>query len=167
MRGATLMRLLSADDGTAPAAGTRSAQINLARPAATGSALRVLLAEDNDINALLARAALTRAGHDVDVVGNGKAAVDALTQAGGAHRYDVVLMDLHMPVLDGLDAIALIRKFEEEKGLPSVPILVLTADGQEKTRHGVLAHGASGFVTKPVDPAKLIEAIEGQAAAAA
>jgi len=75
-------------------------------------------------------------------------------------------MDLHMPVLDGLDAIVLIRKSEEERGLPPVPILVLTADGQEKTRHEVLAHGASGFVTKPVDPARLVEAIEGQRTAA-
>src|SRR5690606_14992973 len=118
-----------------------------------GARLSVLLAEDNEINALLARATLTKAGHAVNVVGNGKAAVDAITGGAGAHRYDVVLMDLHMPVMDGLDAIALIRKFEEEKGLPPVPIMVLSADSQEKTRHGVLAHGASGFVTKPLDPA--------------
>ena len=67
--------------------------------------LSILIAEDNDINAMLARAALVKAGHRVDVVGNGKAAVDAVTLAGKM-RYDVVLMDLHMPVMDGLDAIA-------------------------------------------------------------
>jgi DNA-binding NarL/FixJ family response regulator len=47
-----------------------------------------------------------------------------------------------------------------------MPIMVLSADSQEKTRHGVLAHGASGFLTKPIDPAQLVEAIEEQAAAA-
>ena len=67
--------------------------------------LSILLAEDNDINAMLARATLVKAGHRVDVVGNGKAAVDAVTVSSHA-RYDVVLMDLHMPVMDGLDAIA-------------------------------------------------------------
>ncbi|TKT82628.1 ATP-binding protein [Aquamicrobium sp. LC103] len=120
----------------------------------------ILLAEDNEINALLARSALKKAGHEVGLVSNGRAAVEALTGEGGAHRYDLVLMDLHMPVMDGLDAIAHIRKFEEAKGLSPVPILVLSADSQEKTRHGVLAHGASGFVTKPVDPQALIEAVE-------
>ena len=126
----------------------------------------MLLAEDNEINALLARATLTKAGHRVDVVTNGKAAVDAVMDTAATRRYDVVLMDLHMPVMDGLDAIALIRKFEDEKGLPAMPIMVLSADSQEKTRHGVLAHGASGFITKPIDPAQLVAAIEEQAAAA-
>jgi PAS domain S-box-containing protein len=126
--------------------------------------LSVLIAEDNDINALLAQTALTKAGHRVQVVGNGKAAVDVLTKASG-HRYDVVLMDLHMPVLDGLDAITVIRRFEEETGLPPIPIMVLSADSQEKTRHSVLAHGASGFVTKPLDPDVLVHAVEEQVAA--
>lgn len=129
------------------------------------SGLSVLVAEDNDINALLARSALIKAGHQVEVVHNGKAAVEAVTADGGAHQYDVVLMDLHMPVMDGLDAIAHIRKYEEAKGMPAVPILVLSADSQEKTRHGVIAHGATGFLTKPVDPQAMIDAIESHACA--
>ncbi|MGO4843275.1 response regulator, partial [Rhizobiaceae sp. 2RAB30] len=64
-----------------------------------------------------------------------------------------------------LDAIALIRRDEEERGSMPVPIMVLSADSQEKTRHNVLAHGASGFVVKPLDPAALIRAVEGQASA--
>jgi CheY-like chemotaxis protein len=80
-------------------------------------------------------------------------------------RPDMVLMDLHMPVMDGLDAIALIRKYEEEKGLPALPIMVLSADSQESTRHTVLAHGATGFVTKPLDPQALLEAVQHQVAA--
>ncbi|MER8482065.1 response regulator [Mesorhizobium sp. M1322] len=127
--------------------------------------LSVLIAEDNDINAMLARATLLKAGHRVKVVGNGKAAVEAVTGTGRKHRFDVVLMDLHMPVMDGLDAIAAIRRHEEETAVPPVPIMVLSADSQETTRHAVLAHGASGFVTKPLDPDALVHAIEGHVAA--
>ncbi|WP_292320832.1 response regulator, partial [Mesorhizobium sp.] len=127
--------------------------------------LSVLIAEDNDINAMLARATLLKAGHRVRIVGNGKAAVEAVTDAGLKHRFDVVLMDLHMPVMDGLDAIAAIRRHEEALAVPPVPIMVLSADSQEKTRHTVLAHGASGFVTKPLDPDALVQAVESQAAA--
>ncbi|TIX80404.1 MAG: response regulator, partial [Mesorhizobium sp.] len=127
--------------------------------------LSVLIAEDNDINAMLARATLLKAGHRVKVVGDGKAAVEAVTGTGHNHRFDVVLMDLHMPVMDGLDAIAAIRRHEEETAVAPVPIMVLSADSQEKTRHAVLAHGASGFVTKPLDPDALVDAVEGQVAA--
>ena len=122
--------------------------------------LSVLIAEDNEINAVLARAALTKAGHNVHIVGNGKAAVDALGDP--AQRFDVVLMDLHMPTMDGLEAIGRIRRNEAERGLPPVPVLVLSADGQEETHQVVVGHGASGFLTKPVDPAALVLAVEGQ-----
>ena len=165
VRGETLGRLLLANGGPPEKSGRRRKPAPAAGRPAAGTALSVLLAEDNEINALLARVTLMKAGHVVDVVGNGKAAVDAITASGRARRYDIVLMDLHMPVMDGLDAIAMIRKFEEAKGLPAIPILVLSADGQEKTRHGVLAHGASGFVAKPLDPAQLVFAVEQQAAA--
>ena len=166
VRGETLVRLLrlAGDSPEAKSGCVRRRAANAPRRLA-GVGLSVLLAEDNEINALLARATLVKAGHSVDVVGNGKAAVEAVTGGAGAKRYDIVLMDLHMPVMDGLDAIAMIRKFEESKGLPPVPIMVLTADSQEKTRHGVLAHGASGFVSKPLDPAQLVETVEQQAAA--
>jgi len=127
--------------------------------------LAILVAEDNDINAMLARATLLKAGHRVDIVGNGKAAVEAVTGGGRKRRYDVILMDLHMPVMDGLDAIAAIRRYEEETGIAPVPIMVLSADSQEKTRHAVLAHGASGFVTKPLDPDALVRTVEERAAA--
>ena len=166
VRGDTLVRLLL-QRGTLPGtAGGKGAPAPGPARRPSNARLHVLLAEDNEINALLARATLTKAGHRVDVVTNGKAAVDAVMDTAATRRYDVVLMDLHMPVMDGLDAIALIRKFEDEKGLPAMPIMVLSADSQEKTRHGVLAHGASGFITKPIDPAQLVAAIEEQAAAA-
>ena len=164
VRGETLLRVLLTNHGSA---------LIQPQPEPRGGAsvrrrdqgLSVLIAEDNDINAMLARATLLKAGHRVKVVGNGKAAVDAVTEAGLKFRFDVVLMDLHMPVMDGLDAIAAIRRHEESLAMPPIPIMVLSADSQEKTRHAVLAHGASGFVTKPLDPDALVQAVEGQVAA--
>jgi PAS domain S-box-containing protein len=166
VRGETLLRTLLSERAKPPAAqdpGKAPPRARLARGRRTPG-LSILIAEDNDINAMLARATLIKAGHRVEVVGNGKAAVDAVTVPGRG-RYDVVLMDLHMPVMDGLDAIGVIRRHEEDRGIAPVPIMVLSADSQEKTRHHVLAHGASGFVTKPLDPDALIRAVEEQAAA--
>jgi PAS domain S-box-containing protein len=161
VRGETLMRVLTAG-------ATRQKSFSEHPPstfqhASSEDSLSILVAEDNEINAMLTQAALAKAGHEVQVVANGKAAVDAVTAS--RRRYDVVLMDLHMPVMDGLDAIAAIRRFEEEASVAPVPIMVLSADGQENTRHAVLAHGASGFVTKPLDPKLLVRAVEQQVAA--
>ena len=167
MRGETLLRVLLAGLASRAAAGPGQGK-KRHQPLRSKSrlpGLSVLVAEDNDINAMLARATLLKAGHRVDIVGNGKAAVEAVTGGGRKQRYDVVLMDLHMPVMDGLDAIAAIRRYEEEAGVAPVPIMVLSADSQEKTRHAVLAHGASGFVTKPLDPEALVRTVEEQAAA--
>ncbi|MDX8522886.1 response regulator [Mesorhizobium sp. MSK_1335] len=164
VRGETLLRVLLTRHGSAlaqPQPRPRGAASSRRRD----QGLSVLIAEDNDINAMLARATLLKAGHRVKIVGNGKAAVDAVTDAGLKFRFDVVLMDLHMPVMDGLDAIAAIRRHEESMAMPPIPIMVLSADSQEKTRHAVLAHGASGFVTKPLDPDALVQAVEGQVAA--
>ena len=164
VRGETLLRVLLTSHGSMlaqPQPERRSAASARKRD----QGLSVLIAEDNDINAMLARATLLKAGHRVKIVGNGKAAVDAVTDAGLKFRFDVVLMDLHMPVMDGLDAIAAIRRHEESLAMPPIPIMVLSADSQEKTRHAVLAHGASGFVTKPLDPDALVQAVEAQVAA--
>ena len=167
VRGETLLRVLLAtlmapESPNYPASGlaTRRSQSKRKLPG-----IFVLVAEDNDINAMLARATLLKAGHRVHVVGNGKAAVEAVIESGGKLRYDVILMDLHMPVMDGLDAIAAIRRYEEETGVAPVPIMVLSADSQEKTRHAILAHGASGFMTKPLDPEALVRLVEERVAA--
>ncbi|MDG4879052.1 ATP-binding protein [Mesorhizobium sp. WSM4935] len=163
VRGETLLRVLLTSHGSALVQPRPQPREASSRKRDQG--LSVLIAEDNDINAMLARATLLKAGHRVKIVGNGKAAVDAVTDAGLKFRFDVVLMDLHMPVMDGLDAIAAIRRHEESLAMPPIPIMVLSADSQEKTRHAVLAHGASGFVTKPLDPDALVQAVEGQVAA--
>lgn len=159
VRGATLLRLLvGAQTPQAPAPADAPAR-NAAHARPSGE-LRVLVAEDNDINALLVRSTLKKAGHHVDVVPNGEAALDAVTGSVAGQHYDIVLMDLHMPRMDGIDAIAHIRKHEEAEGRAPVPILVLSADSQERTRHGVIARGASGFLTKPIDPQGLIDAVQ-------
>jgi len=169
IRSETLLRILlsaqSKPDAAAPKPARTEARKKTQSSARRLPGLAVLVAEDNDINAMLAKATLRKAGHRVDVVGNGKAAVEAVTSGSRKRRYDIVLMDLHMPVMDGLDAIAAIRRYEEEVGVPPLPIMVLSADSQEKTRHAVLAHGASGFVTKPLDPDALVRAVEERAAA--
>ncbi|MDQ2703618.1 MAG: ATP-binding protein [Pseudomonadota bacterium] len=168
VRGETLLRVLLASLAAPPPpaqAAHRPAAAKVPRANNRLPGLAVLVAEDNDINAMLARATLLKAGHRVDIVGNGKAAVEAVTGGGRKRRYDVVLMDLHMPVMDGLDAIAAIRRYEEEVGVAPIPIMVLSADSQEKTRHAVLAHGASGFVTKPLDPEMLVRTVEERAVA--
>lgn len=166
VRSETLLRVLLSYDGGVigqPLAAKRKPA--KPDPGRRLSGLSVLIAEDNDINAMLARSALTKAGHRVEVVNNGKAAVEALTSAASRRLYDLVLMDMHMPVMDGLDAISAIRRHEEQHGLAALPIVVLSADSQEKTRHAVLAYGASGFVTKPLDPDILINLVEQRAAA--
>lgn len=164
VRGETLLRVLLSGHAAVGGPLPGPSQI-AATPAGTTGSLTVLIAEDNDINAMLARATLQKAGHHVDIVNNGRAAVDAVATESPARRYDIVLMDLHMPLMDGMDAIAAIRRHEEAFGVAPVPIMVLSADSQERTRHAVLAHGASGFVTKPLDPQALVHAVESQVAA--
>jgi len=159
VRGETLLRvIISGANGAEVTQPVRDQAGRARRMAPAG--LSVLVAEDNEINAMLARATLQKGGHRVEVVGNGKAAVDAVCGTQARNRFDIVLMDLHMPTMDGLEAIGLIRRHEEDAGLPPVPIMVLSADSHEATRHSVLAHGASGFVSKPIDPEALIRAVE-------
>ncbi|QDZ02186.1 response regulator [Nitratireductor mangrovi] len=168
VRGGTMLRVLTHSTvDQMPHATVHRLEIKRPRTAAARPAARlhVLIAEDNEINALMARSVLEKAGYSVQHVRDGKSAVEAVRKARAARPFDIVLMDLHMPVMDGLDAIALIRKHEEEKGHAATPIMVLSADSQEKTRHDVISHGANGFVTKPLDPHELVEAVRQQAAA--
>lgn len=111
--------------------------------------MRVLLAEDNPINALLAKTLLMRAGCVVDVVGDGEEAVAAVSTT----PYDLVFLDLRMPRLDGFGAARRIRALEGATG--KIPLVALTADASEEDRAAVLAAGLDDFVTKPIDAARL------------
>jgi signal transduction histidine kinase/CheY-like chemotaxis protein len=116
-----------------------------------GSGLCILLAEDNPVNALLARELLRRRGHSVEAVTTGEAAVAACAD----RHFDVVIMDLQMPGLDGIEACLRIRRAESANGTKPVPIFALTADALDTGRKACLDAGMDGFLTKPVDPADL------------
>lgn len=119
---------------------------------------RVLLAEDNQINTILASTIIKRAGHQVDIAGNGKEAVAALQHA----HYDVVLMDMHMPVMDGIEASRRIRALGDE--LAAIPIIALTANVQSQDRKSCAEAGMNDFLTKPFSPEDLVSLIEKWAA---
>jgi CheY-like chemotaxis protein len=113
--------------------------------AATGRA-RVLLVEDNLINALLARTLLEAVGYTVDTVTDGAQAVEAV----GRSLFDVILMDVHMPVMDGLEASRRIRALEGEGR--ATPIVAMTANAMTRDRDECLAAGMNDFISKPFDP---------------
>ncbi|MEO1658209.1 MAG: ATP-binding protein [Pseudomonadota bacterium] len=117
----------------------------------------ILLAEDNDINAVLARAVVERVGHRLDVVGDGAAAVDAFK----AKAYDIVLMDMHMPKMGGLEATKIIRK-EQKAG--RTPIIALTANALQEDQDACFAAGMDDFLSKPFEPKALLAIIDRYAA---
>jgi signal transduction histidine kinase/CheY-like chemotaxis protein len=124
-----------------------------------GAALRVLLAEDNAVNQRVAVAMLSKRGHTVHVVDDGRQACDALL----AGRFDVVLMDVQMPLMNGFEATAAIRAREAD-GV-RVPIVAMTAHAMAGDRERCLAAGMDGYVTKPVNRETLITEVERLAAA--
>ncbi|MEX0643675.1 MAG: response regulator, partial [Parvularculaceae bacterium] len=109
--------------------------------------LKILLAEDNQINAVLATALIKRAGHQVDVAVNGLEAIDAVMRA----RYDLIFMDMHMPEMDGLEAARRIRALNAE--IAKTPIVALTANAMASDRQKCVAAGMDDFLSKPFDPA--------------
>jgi PAS domain S-box-containing protein len=118
--------------------------------------LHVLLAEDNTINRTLVVRLLSKRGHSVVVASTGKQAVSAHeTQA-----FDVVLMDIQMPEMDGFEATAAIRQKEKAMG-KHIPIIALTAHAMKGDRERCLAGGMDGYVSKPVQAEELIQAVEG------
>ena len=126
-----------------------------------GKALSILVAEDNEINALLARALLTRLGHRPAIAGDGEAAVASWAAARAAgHSYDLVLMDVQMPGMDGLEAARRIRAAEMQSGDKPTRMLALTANAQAEDRAECLAAGMDGLLVKPLDRERLREALE-------
>jgi len=132
-----------------------------ARAAETGKGLSILVAEDNEINALLARALLTRLGHRPTIAGDGLAAVESWLGARAAGcTYDLVLMDLQMPGIDGMEAARRIRAAEAEAGSPRSRMMALTANAQSEDREACLAAGMDGLLTKPLDRERLRDVLE-------
>jgi signal transduction histidine kinase/CheY-like chemotaxis protein len=118
--------------------------------------LSVLVAEDNEINALLTRVLLTKLGHRPAVATSGAEALETWQAARAAGTpFDMVLMDLHMPGLDGLEAARRIRAAEAETGARRTPIVALTADAFAEEREACLDAGMDGFLVKPLDRERL------------
>lgn len=119
---------------------------------------RILLAEDNELNQEIAIAILEEAGFSVDVAANGQLAVDMLASSEPGH-YQVVLMDVQMPVMNGYEAAKAIRRLENKK-LASLPILAMTANAFEEDKQEALKSGMDGHISKPIDIDKLMETLD-------
>lgn len=117
--------------------------------------LRVLLAEDNAVNALLASVLLKKAGHEVTHVTTGRQALDALAM----NEFDLILMDIQMPDMDGMEATDLIRRAEISSGR-HIAIVAFTAHAMAEDRKRFLVAGADGYLTKPFSPQQLNDVIE-------
>ena len=136
----------------------RTAPVSAPGPQEEGSRsavvdLRLLVAEDNAVNRQLALALLRRLGYDADVVENGREVLDALER----ERYDVVLMDVQMPELDGLEAT---RQIRERRGSSDAPrIIAMTANAMEGDRDECLAAGMDDYLSKPIRPEELSRAL--------
>ena len=118
--------------------------------------LRVLLAEDNPVNQEVALRLLERRGHSVIVAENGRQALTAIER----HKFDLVLMDVQMPEMGGLEATQLIREKEKSTG-EHLPILAMTAHAMQGDRERCIAAGMDGYLAKPIDPKSCLQTVEG------
>ncbi|MET0264191.1 MAG: CHASE domain-containing protein [Duganella sp.] len=166
----TALRLHEAVPGVLAAAstpaGTAAVAAGTGEPEAPSGGVRLdgarlLLVEDNPINQLVARSMLAHAGAHIDTVDNGRAAVELLRS--DAHLYDMVLMDVQMPEMDGFEATALIRS---ELQL-SLPVLAMTAGVLASEREQCIASGMDDFIAKPIDVEDMLRAIARHLPAAA
>jgi PAS domain S-box-containing protein len=127
--------------------------------------LRILVAEDNEINALLAVSMLEKEGHDVVHVENGLEVIDMLTSSMAGDNavapFDMILMDVHMPEMDGMQATQEIREFLAVTDTKSrhLPIIALTANAMTEDRHRCLNAGMDDYLAKPIDKDELFELI--------
>ncbi len=124
------------------------------RPPLADRSLRILLAEDHPVNQMLVVRALEKHGHKVTVVANGKDAVDCVKR----QAFDLVLMDVQMPDMDGLEATQLIRAHESQSG-GHVPIVAMTAYAMKGDRENCLRQGMDGYLSKPIQPRELLRTV--------
>ena len=117
--------------------------------------LEILLAEDNPVNQMVVVAILAKRGHIVRVAPDGQEALEAFER----ERFDLVLMDVEMPVMGGFEATAAIRAIEQATG-GHIPIIALTAHAMKGDRELCLAAGMDGYLTKPIKPLALIQEVE-------
>jgi two-component system sensor histidine kinase/response regulator len=143
----TMMQLLGIDGPVSDSAPSLADNV-LEMQLGTIQGARILLVEDNEINQLVACEMLRDVGFKVDVAHNGRLAVEQVrTQHERQRPYDIVLMDMQMPVMDGVTAARLIR---EHLSAQELPIVAMTANAMEADRRRCLQAGMNGFVTKPI-----------------
>jgi len=119
--------------------------------------LRILLAEDNNINRQVAVLSLKKFGCNIDTVENGQEALEKLISG----NYDVILMDVQMPVMDGITATQKIREYESKMNLPPVRIIAMTANAMREDKEHCLAAGMDDYISKPFKPSELMRVISG------
>ncbi len=123
----------------------------------SASPLKILLAEDNLVNQKVVMMLIQKMGYNADVAINGKIAVEKFMQ----NSYDLILMDIMMPEMDGIEATQIIRKIEEErKAVKKVKIIALTANAMKEDRERCLASGIDDYISKPFKPADLQRIID-------
>ncbi|MCG8604816.1 response regulator [bacterium] len=147
----TLEELFNLDSDSPP----QQASLDVGK-SSTNTQKRILLVEDNIDNQNLARTILRKAGFHVHVSCNGKIAVEAAKR----FTYDLILMDIQMPVMDGFEATREIRKIEQETHSARVPILALTAHAIDDYREKCLQNDMDDYVTKPIKKKILLQTIE-------
>lgn len=164
LRAASLAaRLTAAPEVVAPGIAGDAPIETVSAPSRTG--LSILVAEDNEINALLMRSLLGRLGHHAVITTNGEEALESWLSAKSAGSpYDLVLMDIQMPQLNGIDTTQRIRQLEAGQPGRRTPILALTANTLVEDRYACFEAGMDGFLIKPLDRDKLAEALAGLAA---
>ncbi len=126
-----------------------------AKPAHDARSLKILLAEDHIVNQRVVTSLLEKRGHSITVAGDGRLALAARAKAS----FDLILMDVQMPEMDGFEAVAAIRLDEQARGLPRMPIVALTAHAMKGDRERCLAGGYDAYVPKPIRSEVLIATI--------
>ena len=124
-------------------------------PRNAGGKLHVLLAEDNLINQHLVKSILEKEGHKVTIVGNGVEAVAEFNE----HPFDLIIMDVQMPKMNGFEAVSVIRDKEQQTG-QRTPIIAATAHAMEKDKQRCLEAGMNAYIAKPINSKKLLELID-------
>jgi CheY-like chemotaxis protein len=155
LRSAIVNALVERSRGSQTAQDLRELAARTARLAPASSGAHILLAEDNLVNQRVARAMLEKAGHSVVLASTGQKALSLWEQ----QPFDVILMDVQMPDIDGFEATAAIRKKEKESGAHT-PIIAMTAHAMSGDRERCLDAGMDNYISKPIHAAELLDLVE-------
>jgi PAS domain S-box-containing protein len=150
-----IYRVMSRSQGNAPPLARATPSQQSPSPVPTTTALHILVAEDNELSAQVLEQALVRQGHRVRLASNGREVLTLAEQGG----FDLLLLDVHMPELDGFQVVRALRERERTEG-GRLPIIALTARSRKEDRERCLAAGMDDFQTKPIRPADLLGAID-------